>query len=87
MFSQLTVSAQLHLNPSDRSGAFITMQKSWSVLPAPDVNISYDGQGLTFQVVLQKPAGETFIQQQNEFAVNHCGTATNHYKNKEFNHT
>ena len=26
-------------------------------------------------------------QQQNEFAVNHCGTATNHYKNKEFNHT
>ena len=23
----------------------------------------------------------------NEFAVNHCGTATNHYKNKEFNHT
>ncbi len=63
MFSQLTVSAQLHLNPSDRSGAFITIQKSWSVLPAPDVNISYDGQGLTFQVVLQKPAGETFIQQ------------------------
>ena len=26
-------------------------------------------------------------QQQNEFAVNHCGTGANHYKNKEFNHT
>ena len=26
-------------------------------------------------------------QQRNEFAVNHCGTATNYYKNKEFNHT
>ena len=22
-----------------------------------------------------------------QLAVNHCGTATNHYKNKEFNHT
>ena len=26
-------------------------------------------------------------QQRNEFAVTHCGTGANHYKNKEFNHT
>ena len=26
-------------------------------------------------------------QHRGKYAVTHCGTATNHYKNKEFNHT